>query len=383
MPKRVAVFRNTFLKPSEVWMYNNLLAQDRYEPRVFCRHRIHVDRFPFPCSSIRDSSEGRDGPFDRAAEVAYALFRSSPRLRRELEAFGPDLIHAHFGVDGVYALPFALKARRPLIVSVHGYDVSRLPRFRLYPVSWFNYWLHFDRLVEHTDRFIAHTRFRAVQLEAKGVPRERISVHYLGIPVERYAIEKANERRPRNVLFVGRFVEVKGIETLLRAFAIIADRQPKGRLILVGWGPQLPEIDRWISELGLTDRVDLPGFVPQERLREWYEQAAVFCHPSRTSATGEAEGIGVSILEAQAGGLPVVATRHGGIPEGVEDGETGVLVEEGDVPNLARALGELLDDDGTRARMSRAAVIRMRERFDVRKQAAQLERLYDEILSTR
>ena len=382
MPKRVAVFRNTFLHPSEVWLHNNLQAHERYESRVFCRRRIHADRFPFPASSIRNASEGRDRPVDRAAEAAYALFRSSPRLRRELETFRPDLIHAHFGVDGVYALPFARRMKRPLIVSVHGYDVSRLPRFRLFPVSWFNYWLYFDRLVEHTDRFVAHTRFKAAQLEAKGVPRERISIHYLGIPLERYAVELSNERRPRNILFVGRFVEVKGIESLLRAFAIVAGHLPDARLILVGSGPQREEIERWISELDITDRVDLPGFVPQERLRDWFERAAIFCHPSRTTATREVEGIVISILEAQAAGLPVVATRHGGIPEGIEDGETGMLVEEDDVQGLARAIGTLLDDESARARMSRAAVTRMRERFDVRKQTARLESLYDEILST-
>ncbi len=363
-------------------MYNGLQAQERYEPRVFCRHRVHADRFPFPASSIRNASEGRDGPVERVSEAAYALFRSSPHLRRELEAFKPDLFHAHFGVDGVYALPFATRMKRPLIVSVHGYDVSRLPRFQLFPVSWFNYWLHFDRLVERTDRFLAHTRFKATQLEAKGVPRERISLHYLGIPLERYAVERSNERRPRNVLFVGRFVEVKGIESLLRAFAIASARLPDTRLILVGSGPQRPAVERWISELGLADRVDLPGFVPQERLRDWFEQAAVFCHPSETTATGEAEGIVVSILEAQAAGLPVVATRHGGIAEGVEDGKTGILVQEADVRGLARAIGSLLEDDSARARMSRAAVERVRERFDVRKQAARLEVLYDEILST-
>jgi glycosyltransferase involved in cell wall biosynthesis len=363
-------------------MYNNLMAQERYEARVFCRRRLNADRFPFPADAIRSTADGRDGPAARAEEVLYAALRRSPRLDRSIEAFEPDLFHAHFGVDGVYALRFAERMKRPLAVSVHGYDVSRLPRFQLFPVSWFNYWLYFDRLVEHTDRFVAHTRFTAAQLEAKGVPRERISVHYLGIPLERYAVERSNERRPRNVLFVGRFVEKKGIESLLRAFAVVAGRLPDTRLILVGSGPQREEIERRISELGLADRVDLPGFVPQERLRDWFERAAVFCHPSRTSATGEAEGIVISNLEAQAAGLPVVATRHGGIPEGIEDGETGILVQEGDVQDLARALGALLDDESARARMSRAAVTRIRERFDVRKQAARLEVLYDEILST-
>ena len=192
----MAVFRNTFLQPSEVWIHNNLVAQERYESRVFCRRRLHSDRFPFPTSAIRDPAQGRDGPGDRVAEAAYALFRSSPALQGDLEAFGPDLFHAHFGVDGVYALPFARRMNRPLVVSVYGYDASRLPRFQLLPVAWFNYWLHFGGLVRGTTRFLAYTEFLAGQLEARGVPREKITVHYPGIPTEKYAVERPARARP-------------------------------------------------------------------------------------------------------------------------------------------------------------------------------------------
>jgi len=357
------------------------MAQERYESRVFCRRRIHADRFPFPTSSIRDPSQDRDGPGDRAAEVAFALLRSSPHLRRELEAFGPDLIHAHFGVDGVYALPFARRMNRPLVVSVYGYDASRLPRFQLFPVSWFNYWLHFGALARGTIRFLAYTRFLAAQLQARGVPPEKITVHYPGIPTEHYAVDRPAEERPPNVLFVGRFVEKKGLPDLVRAFARVAGEQPKARLVLVGDGPLRPDVERLVRQLGLSARVDLPGFVSQGELHVRFEQAAVFCHPSVTSAAGETEGLPFSILEAQAAGLPVVATLHAGLPEGVVDGETGVLVTEGDVGGLARAMRSLLSDKERRGAMSRAAVEHAKERFDLRRQAARLEALYDEILT--
>lgn len=365
-----------------MWIHHNLQAQERYESRVFCRLRIHSDRFPFPASSIRDASEGRDGPVERAAEAAYAVFRSSPHLRRELETFGPDLFHAHFGVDGAYALRFARRMNRPLVVSVYGYDASRLPRFQLLPVSWFNYWLHFGALARRTTRFLAYTRFLAAQLEDRGVPPEKITVHYPGIPTERYAVDRPAAERPPNVLFVGRFVEKKGLPDLVRAFARVAGDQPEARLVLVGEGPLRPDVERLVSTLALSTRVDLPGFVSQEELRGRFEQAAVFCHPSVTLANGETEGLPFSILEAQAAGLPVVATRHAGLPEGVVDGETGVLVTEGDVGGLARALRSLLDNRERRGAMSRAAVEHAKEKFDLRRQAARLEALYDEILST-
>jgi glycosyltransferase involved in cell wall biosynthesis len=377
----VAVFRNTFLQPSEVWIHSNLVAQERYESRVFCRRRLHSDRFPFPTSAIRDPAQGRDGPGDRAAEAAYALFRSSPTLQGDLEAFGPDLFHAHFGVDGVYALPFARRMNRPLLVSVYGYDASRLPRFQLLPVAWFNYWLHFDALVRGTTRFLAYTKFLADQLEARGVPREKITVHYPGVPTDRYAVERPAGERPPNVLFVGRFVEKKGLPDLVRAFGRVAGVQPQARLVLVGDGPLRPDLERLVGRLALGSRVDLPGFLDQDDLRDRFEQAAVFCHPSVTPESGETEGLPFSVLEAQAAGLPVVATRHAGLPEGVEDGETGILVGEGDVGGLARALGALLGNPERRETMSRAAVDHVIRKFDLRRQAARLEALYDEILS--
>ena len=363
-------------------MYNNLQALKRYEARVFCRRRIHADRFPFPAASIRDASRGRDRSADRAAEAAYAVFRSSPRLQRELDDFGPDLCHAHFGVDGVYALPFARRMNRPLVVSVYGYDASRLPRFQLLPVSWLNYWLHFGGLVRGTTRFLAYTRFLAGKLEERGVPSEKITVHYPGIPTERYAVELPAGERPPNVLFVGRFVEKKGLPDLVRAFARVAPEEPEARLVLVGDGPLRPDLERLVRSLALATRVDFPGFVSQDELRGRFEQAAVFCHPSVTPASGETEGLPFSILEAQAAGLPVVATRHAGLSEGVADGQTGVLVAERDVGGLAGALRSLLGDRERRETMSRAAARLAKEKFDLRRQTVRLESLYDEILST-
>ncbi len=365
-----------------MWIHNNLVAQERYESRVFCRRRINADRFPFPASFIRDASHGCDGPLQRAAEARYVLCRSSPHLWQELETFAPDLFHAHFGVDGVYALPFAKRLNRPLVVSVYGYDASRLPRFQLLPVSWFNYWLHFGGLVRGTTRFLAYTEFLAGQLVRRGVPREKITVHYPGIPTERYAVERPAAERPPNVLFVGRFVEKKGLPDLVRAFARVAGDQPRARLVLAGDGPLRLDVERLVGSLGLSARVDFPGFVSQHELHGLFEKAAVFCHASVTPASGETEGLPFSILEAQAAGLPVVATRHAGLPEGVADRETGVLVAERDVGGLARALQSLLRDTARREAMSRAAVDHAREHFDLRRQAARLEALYDEILTT-
>lgn len=109
------------------------------------------------------------------------------------------------------------------------------------------------------------------------------------------------------------------------------------------------------------------------------QMAEVFCLPSRTAASGDSEGLGIVFNEASACALPVVATRHGGIPEAVLHGETGLLVPEGDAPALATALDAVLSDRSLGARLGHRGREYVRERFDARRQGARLETIYDAV----
>ena len=155
----------------------------------------------------------------------------------------------------------------------------------------------------------------------------------------------------RNVLFVGLLAPVKGIETLLHAFAIVAGEQPQARLVLVGSraGPTARAFERLIQELSLAGRVDLIGYVPQAEVARQMSVARVLVLPSLS------EGLPRVLLEAQACGTPVIGSAVGGIPESLLDGETGFLVPPGDAPALAAAIGRMLSGQeiesmGARAR---------------------------------
>src|SRR5207302_8967108 len=115
---------------------------------------------------------------------------------------------------------------------------------------------------------------------------------------------------------------------------------PAARLTIAGDGPQLEELQSLAHELQIVDAVDFPGFVSQEGLRELFYSSHIFLHPSETGRDGNQEGIPNSMLEAMASGLPVFATRHGGIPEAIENNVSGILVNERD----HRALGDALID---------------------------------------
>ena len=157
-------------------------------------------------------------------------------------------------------------------------------------------------------------------------------------------------------------------------------QHPSATLTIAGEGPLLSELQKFARELRIADRVSFTGFVSQEQLREIYYRSHIFLHPSQTGRDGNQEGIPNSMLEAMATGLPVFATEHGGIPEAIENGVSGVLVRERDDEALARALLNAAQDPGLLSRIGHAASSAVRKNFDLSTQAQRLEQIYFNLL---
>ena len=153
----------------------------------------------------------------------------------------------------------------------------------------------------------------------------------------------------------GRLIEKKGLPVTLRAFAIFLRQHPDAKLTIAGEGPLLDELQDLARELGIKERISFTGFISQEELRDIYYRSHIFLHPSQTGHDGNQEGIPNSMLEAMATGLPVFATEHGGIPEAIKNGVTGVLVPERDDKALAQALLDAAQDCSFLSRIARAA----------------------------
>jgi glycosyltransferase involved in cell wall biosynthesis len=157
-------------------------------------------------------------------------------------------------------------------------------------------------------------------------------------------------KRPKSILFVGRLEPMKGVDTLLRAFATISGQGSDVGLRIVGDGSQRQRLEALAPELGIADRVIFAGKVSPEDIAREYASAEIFCGLSRSEALGNV------FLEAQAAGCAVVATNVGGIPDIVKDGETGMLVAPDKPEEAAEALSRLLSDEAMRHRLSNAAV---------------------------
>jgi colanic acid/amylovoran biosynthesis glycosyltransferase len=279
-----------------------------------------------------------------------------------------DVIHCHFGPMGRTAafLREIGVLRGRLATTFHGVDMSaylcRAPR-------------HYRHLFRRGELFLPISwRWRQALL-AMGAPAGRLVVHRMGIDPERFPFS-LRERRPGSllrVLVVGRLVEKKGVDLGLEAVAALAARGVRVHLDIVGDGVLRAPLEARAAALGLGGRVSFHGWQSQNAVARLMAASDVLLAPSRTDAAGDQEGIPVTLMEAMASGLPVVTTRHSGIPELVEHGVSGWLAEENDVAGLIDGLARLERDPALALRFAGAARDRLAEEFNVVRLNARLD----------
>lgn len=284
----------------------------------------------------------------------------------------PDIIHAHCAYpDGRAAVEYGAQIKRPVVITVHGSDIKILPQLK-------SQWR--DLIVEALTRaaaVIAVSQELRDEVLRLGVPADKVRCIPNGVDCRLFAA--AGVRRPGQegwrLLYVGRFVEAKGLRVLLAALAKVRSQGRDVSLTLVGGHPATGTAAPFLPQvraLNLLAHVSFADAVPWEELPQFLAAADLFVLPSFS------EGLTTSLIEAVACGLPVVATRCGG-PEEVVDEAVGRLVEVGDAEDLAAGILAVLDqyDCYDRAAIARQA----EERYDYRRVAARIHALYQEVLA--
>ena len=305
----------------------------------------------------------------RAALAALDVSRwgdnaRSLRLLYWLERIGGtrrfDVVHCHFGINGRTAAQLReLGALRgPLVTTFHGVDVSAVLHDRRG---------YYDHLFRVGDAFLAISERWRRSLAAAGCDPARLAVHRMGVDLRRFPFAPAVPRpgEALRVLGVGRLVEKKGFADGLDAVAGLARDGVPFRYDIVGDGPLRVALAERARGLGIADRVTFHGWLGQDAVSRLMRVSHVLLAPSVTDSAGDQEGIPVTLMEAMACGLPVVSTRHSGIPELVEDGRSGRLVEEHDVAALTAALARVAQDAADLRRMAENARARIASAFDV------------------
>jgi len=289
-------------------------------------------------------------PLTLAAIPAYLLrFRSA--IRRHTATFHPQVVHAHWWFPAGW-LVSGLGV--PYIVTCHGSDVRLLERSAVLRRA--------SRAVfRGAGAVTAVSRFLATDLERQTAGLRRpVSVTPMPVDVELFdrgrATPKAN---PPRVLYAGNLVPNKGVDVLLRAVAVLHLQGTECRLKILGEGPARTDLERLARALGVADRVEWSAFVPQDRMPAEYGASTVTVLPTR----GQAEGLGLVLVEALLAGSAVVGTPAGGIPEVIQDGTTGLLARDGDSNDLADKIRRLLGDSGLRDRLTAAGRARAMETY--------------------
>ena len=379
--KKVLVYKEDLLYLSETFIRGQVLSYARWNAVLVGKRRVPglaLDGLDLRLLEAEGDGEARS----ICARILRRLNLPHPRIVRALRNETATLVHAHFGPEGVEIWPAVRSLQLPLIVTLHGYDITvhRAVWERDNAGSCKAYYPR--RLIAMAKSPRVH--FVAVSKAIKqaaieyGIPASRISVQYIGIDVSHFEPAGLPVRdRPPRVLFVGRLVEKKGVTFLIEAFAHVRLRVPSAQLVIVGDGPLRSELEALAARLSVP--ATFAGAMDGQEIKRQLDEVRVFCLPSVTAENGDAEGLGLVLLEAQACGVPVVTSARGGATEGMVHGETGLSFVEKDVDALSQHLITLLSDDECAARMSASARRFARENFDLQRCTRSLEGLYDRI----
>lgn len=297
----------------------------------------------------------------RRSGFATALIRQERAMK--LEALpGFDAILVHFGTLGLECQFLremgALKG--PMATVFHGYDMSIIPRERGEDVYRF--------VLEGGELLLPISDFWRTRLIEMGADERKIRVHHMGVDPERFVFQARQraEGEGLKILSVGRFVEKKGFDDGVRAFAAFAARAPGATYRIVGDGELRGEVEALADELGVASKVACTGWAKRDEVQEALKEHHVLFVPSKTGANGDKEGIPVVLMEAMASGMPVVTTYHSGIPELVEDNVSGFLADENDWKGLSEALSKANAADNARLKaLGEAGRRRVEEEFSL------------------
>lgn len=360
-------------------IYRQITALERVRPIVLARKRENADRFPFADLHLVPKPAThflRRIWYRQIRDVPWQISKGeTARLLRILETTDAALLHIYFGHIAVHLLPAIERWKKPSVVSFHGADVMvdlEKPAYRSAT----------QRMLEAVRLVFVRSESLGQSLVRLGCPPEKIRIQRTGIPLTEIAYHPRTWPRDGAWQFLqaGRLIEKKGLRTSLRAFAAFVRQYLQARFTIAGEGPMRHELEEEARQLGVFDQVTFAGFVSQMELRALFERSHIFLHPSETGPDGNQEGVPNSMLEAMASGLPVFATTHGGIPEAIEHGVSGVLLPERDADGLARELLRAVSAPEILRELAEGGAAAVAEKFEQKAQVRKLEDYYFEAI---
>lgn len=373
--QRVLVYRNELLPPSETFVAAQAGALRRFSAG-FAGLRHVPGGIPLDPGNVATLT-----PADALADKLHRRFFMqtgvAPLFVRALREQNPALIHAHFAVDAAIALPLQKRLDVPLVVSLHGYDVTSTDEAMSHFAPGRAYLRRKKELHARASIFLCvseHIRGKALE---HGFPEEKLRNHAIGVDLAGFHPDPGVPREPI-VLFVGRLIEKKGCTHLISAMAVVQERHPDAQLVIVGDGP-LRSALKSQADASLS-HCTFAGSQPSSAVRSLMRRATLLAAPSIVASSGDTEGLPIVLCEAQAMALAIAGFRGPGTSEAVVEDETARLVDPGDHRALADAISAVLADSALAARLGANGRRRVELFFNLATQTELLERTYLESL---
>lgn len=391
MKKIVMMYRDQLLPYSETFIPTQVESLQSYTGFYVGTSRTPEGNSLIPQSRSSTLSDVVSKP--EIWKMAFKLTHTvHPRWFKILQELSPSIVHAHFGLDGIWGMILAQKLNIPLVVTFRGSDITGMEssrpeneRLKLNDFIWRRgqffrdlYLKRRDRLFSTAHYCFAVSDFLRSKLVEKGCPPEKAIVLYTGVNLEKFTPDLHIPVEPV-VLFVGRLVEKKGCEYLIRAMAKVQLELPEAELVVIGDGPLSSRLKALAADS--LKRYRFLGSQPHEVVKSWMNRAALLSLPSITAKSGDSEGLPNVVVEAQAMRLPVVASIHAGIPEAVLHNETGLLAAEKDWEALGQNILAILKNPEVRERFASSGRIHVEKKFNLHRNTAKLEEFYSSILS--
>lgn len=345
----IAHLNDSFFAGSHTFIYNYISRLRHFHPVCLSWKTENLIQFPFSKEDIYEISLNLNIPegayellFRRCLKVSrQAEIGAGKKAERILKRRDAQLIHAHFGFNGYFALRMKQEMDIPLITNFYGCDVSSYPRKKKIRSNY-------QILFQEGDCFLVEGEYMKSLLVGLGCPEEKINLQRIAIPIDRIKFRSRGAKtREENVtlIFCGRLEEKKGLLYALKAVEVVRRKNNNFSFRIIGDGSQKEMIEKYIKAHNMSDYVRMLGFLTYDEYLEEMQKADIFIHPSITASNGDMEGgAPTTILEAQASGMPVVSSNHADIPNIVVPGKSALLSEEKDYENIAENIVYLLEN---------------------------------------
>lgn len=370
--RNIALFSTSFLPYSQTFIYDEIRAHsDNYEITVFCKDRQNEERFPF---------DQYHKPNGKLAEMVYQNIAYWPSFNKIIGNGDFDLIHAHFGTGAVYALPYVKKYNIPFVVTFHGNDVAALMGVQKYKTKRWRYYAKHKQIFKYSSLLLAASEELKSLLIELGADPSKVKVYHLGIDLSKFDYQEPVPQQLTKFIMIGRFTPKKAHMYALRAFETIIKEGFNVSLTFIGSGDLKKEILNFVEKNNLTPNVEFKGILTPDEVSDTLKSSDVLLAPSIVAFDQDRESGLIVVKEAGSVGVPAIGTWHGGIHEIIDDGETGFLVPERNIPKLVQKMKVFIEQPELIKEFGRASRKKMEKDFDLSKQVEKLESFYEEAI---